>query len=102
LKRSRKSWSPAAATKLRDDATGEEQASEDEIVAGFAAAQLQLHAMRQFRKLEYGAECMGAICQYPKLLLDTADEFFRSTRLTRAGEIVNPRVREFFSIGALV
>jgi H+-translocating NAD(P) transhydrogenase subunit alpha len=36
-----------------------------------------------------------------KLVLDPSDEITRSTLVTRAGEIVNPRVREFFSLPAL-
>jgi H+-translocating NAD(P) transhydrogenase subunit alpha len=33
-----------------------------------------------------------------KLNLDTADEITRETLLTNSGEVVNPRVREFFSL----
>lgn len=36
-----------------------------------------------------------------KLRLDLEDEIVRSTLITRGGEIVNPRVREFFSLPAL-
>jgi H+-translocating NAD(P) transhydrogenase subunit alpha len=36
-----------------------------------------------------------------KLRLDLEDEIVRSTLLTRAGEVVNARVREFFSLPAL-
>jgi len=35
-----------------------------------------------------------------KLKLDTSDEIIRETMLTRGGEIVNARVREFFSLPA--
>ena len=37
-----------------------------------------------------------------KLRLNTEDEIIRSTLVTQGGEIVNPRVREFFSLPALV
>jgi NAD(P) transhydrogenase subunit alpha len=36
-----------------------------------------------------------------KLQLDLDDEIVRDTLLTRGGEVVNPRVREFFSLPAL-
>jgi NAD(P) transhydrogenase subunit alpha len=36
-----------------------------------------------------------------KLQLDLEDEIVRETLLTHAGEVVNPRVREFFSLPAL-
>jgi len=36
-----------------------------------------------------------------KLQLNLDDEIVRETMLTRAGEVVNPRVREFFSLPAL-
>jgi H+-translocating NAD(P) transhydrogenase subunit alpha len=36
-----------------------------------------------------------------KLRLDTTDEIIRETMLTRGGEIVNARVREFFALPAL-
>ena len=36
-----------------------------------------------------------------KLQLDLQDEIVRETLLTRGGEVVNPRVREFFSLPAL-
>jgi len=36
-----------------------------------------------------------------KLQLDLEDEIVRETLLTRGGEVVNPRVREFFSLAAL-
>jgi H+-translocating NAD(P) transhydrogenase subunit alpha len=36
-----------------------------------------------------------------KLNLDMSDEITRETMLTRGGEIVQPRVREFFSLPAL-
>lgn len=36
-----------------------------------------------------------------KLQLDTDDEIIRETMLTRGGEVVNPRVREFFSLPLL-
>jgi NAD(P) transhydrogenase subunit alpha len=37
-----------------------------------------------------------------KLVLDMQDEITRSTLVTEGGEIVNPRVREFYSMPALV
>jgi hypothetical protein len=37
-----------------------------------------------------------------KLNLNLADEIVRETLVTRGGEIVNPRVREFFALPALV
>ncbi len=37
-----------------------------------------------------------------KLVLDIEDEITRSTLVTQGGEIVNPRVREFYSLPALV
>jgi len=37
-----------------------------------------------------------------KLNLNLEDEIVRSTLVTEGGEIVNPRVREFFSLPALV
>jgi proton-translocating NAD(P)+ transhydrogenase subunit alpha len=37
-----------------------------------------------------------------KLNLNLEDEIVRETLVTRGGEIVNPRVREFFSLPALV
>lgn len=37
-----------------------------------------------------------------KLRLNLEDEITRSTLLTRSGEVVNPKVREFFSLPALV
>jgi NAD(P) transhydrogenase subunit alpha len=37
-----------------------------------------------------------------KVRLDLQDEIIRETLLTRSGELVNPRVREFFSQPALV
>ena len=37
-----------------------------------------------------------------KLNLNIDDEIVRSTLVTQGGEIVNPRVREFFSLPALV
>ena len=37
-----------------------------------------------------------------KLVLDMEDEITRSTLVTQGGEIVNPRVREFYSLPALV
>jgi NAD(P) transhydrogenase subunit alpha len=37
-----------------------------------------------------------------KVRLDLQDEIIRETLLTRGGELVNPRVREFFSQPALV
>jgi NAD(P) transhydrogenase subunit alpha len=36
-----------------------------------------------------------------KLRLDTNDEIIRETLLTRGGEVVNKRVREFFSLPVL-
>jgi NAD(P) transhydrogenase subunit alpha len=36
-----------------------------------------------------------------KLLLDAKDDIVHSTLVTRGGEVVNPRVREFFSMPAL-
>ncbi len=36
-----------------------------------------------------------------KLKHDPTDEIIRETLLTREGEIVNPRVREFFSLPPL-
>ena len=36
------------------------------------------------------------------LRLDLGDEITRETLVTRGGEIVNPRVREFFALPALV
>jgi NAD(P) transhydrogenase subunit alpha len=36
-----------------------------------------------------------------KLRMDLNDEIIRETLLTRAGEVVNARVREFFSLPAL-
>ena len=42
------------------------------------------------------------LVQEGKLRLDTEDEIIRSTLVTRQGEIVNPRVREFYSLPALV
>jgi NAD(P) transhydrogenase subunit alpha len=36
-----------------------------------------------------------------KLQLNLDDEIVRETLLTRGGEVVNPRVREFFSLPAL-
>jgi NAD(P) transhydrogenase subunit alpha len=36
-----------------------------------------------------------------KLQLDTSDEIIRDTLLTRGGEVVNARLREFFSLPAL-
>ncbi len=36
-----------------------------------------------------------------KLQLDTKDEIIRETLLTQNGEIVSPRLREFFSLPAL-
>jgi NAD(P) transhydrogenase subunit alpha len=36
-----------------------------------------------------------------KLQLDLSDEIIRETLLTRGGEVVNARVREFFSLPAL-
>jgi NAD(P) transhydrogenase subunit alpha len=37
-----------------------------------------------------------------KLQLNRQDEIIRETMVTRSGEIVNPRVREFFKLPALV
>jgi len=37
-----------------------------------------------------------------KLVLDLEDEITRSTLVTQGGEVVNPRVREFYSLPALV
>ncbi|MGA3317611.1 MAG: Re/Si-specific NAD(P)(+) transhydrogenase subunit alpha [Candidatus Korobacteraceae bacterium] len=37
-----------------------------------------------------------------KLVLDLEDEITRSTLITQGGEVVNPRVREFYSLPALV
>ena len=37
-----------------------------------------------------------------KLNLNMEDEIVRSTLVTEGGEIVNPRIREFFSLPALV
>ena len=37
-----------------------------------------------------------------KLNLNMEDEIVRSTLVTQGGEIVNPRIREFFSLPALV
>ena len=37
-----------------------------------------------------------------KLRLDVEDEIIRETLVTRAGEVVNQRVREFFSLPAPV
>ena len=42
------------------------------------------------------------LVQEGKLRLDTEDEIIRSALVTRQGEIVNPRVREFYSLPALV
>jgi len=36
-----------------------------------------------------------------KLQLDLGDEIVRETLLTRGGEVINPRIREFFSLPAL-
>jgi hypothetical protein len=36
-----------------------------------------------------------------KLQLNLEDEIVRETLLTRGGEVVNPRIREFFSLPAL-
>jgi NAD(P) transhydrogenase subunit alpha len=45
---------------------------------------------------------LSYMVQDGKLRLDLDDEIVRSTLVTRAGEIVNPRVREFFALPALV
>jgi len=37
-----------------------------------------------------------------KLQLNLEDEIIRETLFTRGGEVVNPRVREFFSLPSLV
>jgi NAD(P) transhydrogenase subunit alpha len=37
-----------------------------------------------------------------KLTLDMNDEIVRSTLVTQGGEMVNPRIREFFNLPALV
>jgi NAD(P) transhydrogenase subunit alpha len=37
-----------------------------------------------------------------KLQLNLEDEIIRETLLTKDGEVVNPRIREFFSLPALV
>ena len=37
-----------------------------------------------------------------KLNLNMNDEIVRSTLVTQGGEIVNPRIREFFALPALV
>jgi len=37
-----------------------------------------------------------------KLNLNMEDEIVRSTLVTQGGEIVNPRVREFYALPALV
>ncbi len=45
---------------------------------------------------------LSYLVQDGKLKLNPDDEIVRSTLVTRAGEIVNPRVREFFALPALV
>jgi len=45
---------------------------------------------------------LSHLVQDGKLRLNLDDEIVRSTLVTRAGEIVNPRVREFFALPALV
>ena len=45
---------------------------------------------------------LSHLVQDGKLRLNVDDEIVRSTLVTRAGEIVNPRVREFFALPALV
>jgi NAD(P) transhydrogenase subunit alpha len=41
------------------------------------------------------------LVQDGKLRLNLEDEIIRSTLVTRQGEIVNPRVREFYALPAL-
>ena len=36
-----------------------------------------------------------------KLQIDTKDDIIRETLLTQGGEVVNPRLREFFKLPAL-
>jgi NAD(P) transhydrogenase subunit alpha len=36
-----------------------------------------------------------------KLQIDTKDDIIRDTLLTQGGEVVNPRLREFFKLPAL-
>jgi NAD(P) transhydrogenase subunit alpha len=44
---------------------------------------------------------LGHLVKEGKLVIDTKDEITRETLLTRDGEIVNERVRQFFSLPAL-
>jgi NAD(P) transhydrogenase subunit alpha len=44
---------------------------------------------------------LGNLMKDGKPRLDADDEIIRSTLVTRGGDIVNPRVREFFSLPTL-
>jgi H+-translocating NAD(P) transhydrogenase subunit alpha len=44
---------------------------------------------------------LGHMVKEGKAVIDPSDEITRSTLVTQAGEIVNARVREYFSLGAL-
>jgi NAD(P) transhydrogenase subunit alpha len=48
------------------------------------------------------ATFLAYIVKEGKLQLNPQDEIIRETMVTHAGEIVNPRVREFFKLPALV
>ena len=50
---------------------------------------------------EIDVERINVVEKDGKLRLDTNDEIIRETLLTQGGEVVNKRVREFFSLPAL-
>lgn len=82
--------------------SGEEVHTENGVlIAGSInlATSVPYHASQMYaRNL---ATFLGHLVKEGKLVIDTKDEITRETLLTRDGEIVNERVRQFFSLPAL-
>src|SRR5271169_6334549 len=64
------------------------------------ASSVPYHASQMYSKNL--AAFLAHLIQDGKLVLDLEDEITRSTLVTQGGEVVNPRVREFYSLPALV
>jgi NAD(P) transhydrogenase subunit alpha len=64
------------------------------------ASSVPYHASQMYAKNL--ANFLGHLVKDGKLVLNLEDEITRSTIVTRDGEIVNPRIREFFGLPAAV
>jgi NAD(P) transhydrogenase subunit alpha len=81
--------------------TGEKIAAHNVTIIGWfnLASSLPYHASQMYARNI--SNFLLHLFADGKLRLDLEDEIIRSTLLTHAGEVVNPRVREFFSLPAL-